>query len=94
MAATIALVFDKSWICKDSELSIEISANLIVAPLKAKALAVDTKVYDGSIISSPGCISINAHISNAAVQECVKSMSALGDIDNFFMTCLGKWTIT
>ena len=60
-------------------MSIEISANLIVAPLNAKAFAVETKVYDGKITSSPGCISnINAHISNAAVQECVREHIGTG----------------
>ena len=43
-----------------------ISTNTILAPRNTNALAVDTKVYDGMITSSPGCMSANkAAISRA-----------------------------
>ncbi len=50
------------------------STNTGVAPLRAKAFAVDTNVNDGMMISSPGAASIRiAAISSAPVQECVSS---------------------
>jgi hypothetical protein len=50
------------------------STNTGVAPRSTNALAVETKVNDGMITSSPGCRSISsAAISSAAVHECVKS---------------------
>src|SRR6056297_1102062 len=52
-----------------------ISTNTILAPLNTKALAVDTKVKEGIITSSPSLISqINAAISNPAVQDGVKKI--------------------
>lgn len=48
------------------------STNTGFAPRSTKALAVDTKVKDGMMISSPSPTSANiAAISNAAVQEWV-----------------------
>ena len=53
------------------------SAKTILAPRRAKALAVLTKVNDGMITSSPGLISSRmAAISSAEVPEVVRS--ALG----------------
>ena len=50
-----------------------ISTKTGVPPLKQNAFAVETKVKEGMIISSPGLISAsNAQISNAAVQEWVR----------------------
>jgi hypothetical protein len=44
------------------------------APRRAKALAVETKVKEGTMTSSPALISSsNAHISSAWVQEVVTS---------------------
>ena len=49
-----------------------ISAKIGIPPLKIKALAVETNVKDGIIISSPGLISANiADISKAEVHEVV-----------------------
>ena len=48
------------------------STNTGTAPRRAKALAVDTKVYDGMITSSPSPMSnSSAAISSAAVHEWV-----------------------
>ena len=50
------------------------STNTGVAPRSTKALAVETKVNDGMITSSPGPTSVSsAAISSAAVHECVSS---------------------
>jgi hypothetical protein len=47
--------------------------NTIVAPLKTKALAVETNVKEGMMTSSPGLIPERiADISNASVQEVVR----------------------
>ena len=54
--------------------SFPVSAKIILAPLKIKALAVDTKVNEGMITSSPGSIPARiAAISSAPVQECVNN---------------------
>ena len=48
------------------------SANTIFAPRKTNAFAVDTKVYEGMITSSPSSVLISmAAISKASVQEVV-----------------------
>src|SRR5579872_3568229 len=53
------------------------SINTGVAPRSANALAVETKVNEGMMTSSPGPIfARRADISNAAVQECVSSAGA------------------
>ncbi|MOA39220.1 hypothetical protein D3C78_1609810 [compost metagenome] len=51
-----------------------LSAKIIFAPRNTNALAVDTKVKDGMMISSPGCVLIKmAAISSASVQDVVSS---------------------
>jgi hypothetical protein len=53
------------------------STNTGTAPRSTKALAVDTKVNEGMMTSSPGCRSASsAAISSAAVHECVISARA------------------
>ena len=48
------------------------SAKTIRAPRNAKAFAVDTKVKEGTMTSSPGWMSSSrAHISSACVQDVV-----------------------
>ena len=50
------------------------STNTGTAPRRTKALAVETKVNDGMMTSSPGPMSARiAAISSAAVHECVSS---------------------
>jgi len=47
---------------------------VVLAPRSTNSFAVDTKVNDGMMTSSPGCRSTrSAAISSAAVHECVKS---------------------
>ncbi len=60
--------------CRSSRFSVSgrMSAKTIRAPRNTKAFAVDTKVKEGTITSSPGWMSSNrAHISRAWVQEVV-----------------------
>ena len=53
------------------------STNTGTAPRRTNALAVETKVNEGMITSSPGCRSSSkALISSAAVQECVSNALA------------------
>jgi len=53
--------------------SLRMSTKTGTPPRRTKALADDTKVKDGMMISSPGPISQRmAAISRAAVQECVR----------------------
>ena len=50
------------------------STNTGTPPRSTNAFAVETKVYDGMMTSSPGPMSASiAAISSAAVQECVSS---------------------
>ena len=51
-----------------------ISTKTGTPPRKTNALAVEEKVYDDMITSSPGCMSAkSADISSAALHECVSS---------------------
>ena len=53
-------------------LAFELSPNTILAPLRIKALAVEGKVKEGIMTSSPGEIPAKiAHISKASVHEVV-----------------------
>ena len=55
------------------------------APYSAKALAVDTKVYDGTITSSPGFKSHKrADISSAWVQEVVSRVRTVPVVERIF----------
>lgn len=67
------------------------SAKTILAPLKANALAVEAKVYEGMITSSPGEISQStAAISSALVHECVKSALGLRVISSSKISVLAR----
>ena len=58
-----------------------LSANTRVAPRSAKAFAVETKVYEGRMTSSPGLIlSRMADISSASVHEVVSKVLRMASL--------------
>jgi hypothetical protein len=70
MALVCGVMAASSWVSSMLSVSSRMSTNTGRAPARTKALAVDTKVYDGMITSSPGSTSHkSAAISNPAVQE-------------------------
>ena len=72
MTRVLGVIRDSNFSASRLGLESMLSANITFTPSRKNAKAVETKVYDGTITSSPGFSLHNiAHISSASVPDVI-----------------------